>query len=199
MNLRRSTLAVACVLSLSALPLLANAAAPANPASSDDGLYAGLMGGVGFTPNFSGIKFKKPGYQAGGQIGYKIGPMRYEGELAYLRSNVNGTPVKMETTLAMVNAIYDIHQLDDSLPFTPYVGAGVGYGHYKLATTNGTNFSGSTNKATAQGIVGASMPITDQTNLFVDYRYVSSLGKLDGTDRYQNHTLNAGINYHFDL
>jgi opacity protein-like surface antigen len=125
----------------------------------------------------------------------------------------------------MANAWYDF---DLGLPITPYVGGGIGMAMVKVSGSLGrTNPGGTTDEGTVlprtssivrlherndtvfawQLGVGASMPISDTTKLFVDYRYFAADdahlklepgfngGSVDAD--FNSHSIMAGIRFNF--
>jgi opacity protein-like surface antigen len=206
MNLRHSALAAACALTLSTLPVIANAAAmpmpvPSAPApaySNDNGFYAGAFGGPGFVHDIDGIEFKAPSWQAGAQVGYKIGPFRVEGEFAYINDKFKEFDIKLQNYIGMFNGLVDLR--NDVVPFVPYLGVGIGGIHFR-GVINGQDFqvTDSEDKFAMQGIIGASVPLSDTTSLFLDYRYIATTDHVFDNDIYQTHTVNFGANVRFDI
>jgi len=205
MNLRHSAIAAACALTLTTLPMIANAAAmpmpvPSAPSaySNDNGFYAGAFGGPGFVHDVDGIEFKSPSWQAGAQVGYKAGPIRVEAEFEYINDKFKEFDIKLQNYLGMLNVYYDLR--NDVLPFVPYVGLGAGGIHFR-GVIDGQTFiiTDSEDKFAAQGIIGASVPLSDTTSLFLDYRYIASTSHVFDNDIYQTHTVNFGANVRFDI
>lgn len=197
-----AALAIAASIPLTAAQAGSYDAAPAPVASNT--WYAGILGGVAYTPKIGGAKFKDPAWQVGANLGMQSGPMQYEGEFIFARSkfkNVAPVNARIDFYGVLANAIYNFNQLSDNLPVTPYVGAGIGWGHIKTsASAAGFSSSTSDNEFAYQGIAGVRYAVDNNTNVFVDYRYLGSTksNKALGGNRYQNHTLNVGINVHFD-
>jgi len=81
--------------------------------------------------------------------------------------------LKLRAWSLMANAWYDF---DLGLPITPYVGGGMGLAMVKVSgmLDGNTLFEKNDNVFAWQIGAGASMPITDSTKLFVDYRYFAA-------------------------
>jgi len=87
-----------------------------------------------------------PGFRLGGAVGYRIGRFRVEGELGYRASDgelnlddgfffINGADDDVEISILQgsVNAYYDvIDLLLGPIPFTPYIGAGLGVANAEI-------------------------------------------------------------------
>jgi len=117
------------------------------------------------------------GYAAQGAIGYKYtNGLRSEVELSYRKNDVDDiagarTSGHNDVTSAMVNVLYDFDITDS---FDTYVGAGAGVAHVdydRVRTAAGTQLDDSDTTPAVQLIAGASYPIADATEAFVDYKY----------------------------
>ena len=121
---------------------------------------------------------------------------------------------KIKTDAILLNAYYDF---DTASAFTPYIGAGIGYGKTKIANANGDNYGwfrkntfSHTNIAWQIG-AGIAYALNDNVSVDVGYRYID-YGKFDikktgraygsnyrQRDSYQatENELYAGIRYSF--
>jgi len=185
MTAPHTTLALAGFLFLTTLPVMADAAViPASsepaPHSDNSGFYAGPLVGNGFS------------WIAGGEVGYKTGPIRIEGEFAYMDSKTGDFHTRLTYYLGMINVMRDF--TTPLVWVNPYVGVGLGgirmkYDDYGMCTP-----------AAIQGLAGLSLPVTHSLSLFVDYRYITTITSPPGQlENYQTHTANVGAILYFDL
>lgn len=193
MRLRTALLTAATVVAL---------AAPA-AAQSTNGFYVGGGGGANFIQDVGGsykpgnfatsdTKFKT-GYGLLGALGYGYGNgWRTELEAAYGKSDIKSAPVTsgvstsgdVAATSVMGNALYDFNV---GLPFTPYLGVGLGWmqlkakfnanGSINNTAVNSGIISGTDNLVGYQLIAGAAVPLMDQLKLTLDYRFRSTFTK----------------------
>lgn len=194
----------------------------AQAATPIDGLYTSLFGGYTYLPNNinntqSGLTRNdavyEPGFDAGGSLGFKSNPMRYEGEITYLTADVkhfainnirqNNVSGYANGVFAMANVFYDVPTQVASLQ--PFLGVGLGYAwiHAELNsfednTTGQIRFAGSNSVFAYQGMAGITYNFAENYALNLGYRYVAtervgSLGKL-----FQAHMANLGAIYRFD-
>ena len=189
---------------------VAHAATPLN------GWYSSVFGGYAYLPNNMNTAGRSNahytnGYDAGGTIGFKSNPMRYEGQITYVNAsldkfNLNGvaqTGVSRysNAVLVMANVYYDFHSSAPS--FQPYLGMGIGYGwvHAVLNSTgpNGsTQYSGANSVFAYQPSAGFVWNFVENYAIDLGYRYVithraKQLGKV-----VQANLANIGIIYRFD-
>ena len=108
----------------------------------------------------------------------------------------------------MLNALYDINT---GTPFTPYLGAGIGWAIVDpsgVKTLNGTrSVNDSDNRFAYQGILGVAYSLTPQWKLSLDYRYFATLdpeftasnttGSRKVDSDYNSHSVMLGLRYHF--
>lgn len=207
--MKRALLSVACF-----------TASIANAATPIPGWYASLFGGYAYLPNnvqsyYGGVKRSDVGYwhgyDAGGNIGYKSEPMRYEGELTYLNANlkkfkINGVQQTQvggynNAILAMANAYLDVPKMGTLLQ--PFLGVGIGYAwiHAILNSqgpSSASTFTGQNTKFAYQGTAGLTYNFAENYALTLAYRYVATtkvdeLGKI-----FQANLGNLGVVYRFD-
>jgi len=118
-------------------------------------------------------------------IGYNYGNnIRVEGEFAWRRNDGDSlafqgierpfTAKGAESYSFLANAFYDI-PTDSSI--TPYVGVGAGVGFLENEFLYGpVDFEDKDTTFVYQGIVGASLPVTEKITAFVDARYFAATG-----------------------
>lgn len=215
--------AVSAALGFTTVASAASFEAPAQQPAVSPWYVSGLGGGV-FAEK---LKVKNPdptigtttldfknGYNGGLAVGYKDGNYRYEGELLYMQSKkktfMGNTPDENATGrnkvyAAMANLYYDI----TNSTIYPYVGAGVGVARVKTHIEDGGNdpqpLNASSTEFAYQGIAGIGAKVSDNVNLFVDYRYFGTTnGKVTGSDvapgekeNFRASTVNAGVTVHF--
>jgi OmpA-OmpF porin, OOP family len=158
--------------------------APLTAGAADNGFYVGAAGGYNFLPEDSDLGAANAELDGGwaglGALGYAFSNgLRLEGEVGYRENDVDsisGTSSgtgKYNTSTFMTNLLYDIHQFN--LPFTPYVGIGLGAGHVKLNSVGPVASSTVNDSDTGfamQGIVGAAYDLNRYFTLTADYRHV---------------------------
>jgi len=152
-------------------------------AQAGEGLYAGVA--VGFAKavdttasGASGGKVKFDNGPVGAVfVGHDYGSnVRAEVELARRAADlksVAGTTASGEAlaTSLMINVIYDV---DVDLPVTPYVGIGLGLAQIKMdgaSPFGGSSINDSDTVGAFQAIAGVRYALTDQVDVFGDYRY----------------------------
>jgi opacity protein-like surface antigen len=101
-------------------------------------------------------------------------PYRVHTTLASRNSDVPAN-VRLRAWSLMANAWYDF---DLGLPITPYIGGGVGLAQVKISGSlaDTTLFEKNDEVFAWQAGAGFSIPITDATKVFVDYRYFAANG-----------------------
>lgn len=168
-------------------------AAPVPPAQNN--WYAGLNGGVAIPAGDSGLL--NTGFDVGGQVGYKMGNIRLEGALSYLRHSVSssilpaGFSADFDALALMANGYYDF---DMGNSFVPYVGAGIGWLHgWANAAFGGATASAVDNEFAYQGIVGIDYKIDPNMTVGVNYHIVS----FTNSGGFIDNIINATFNYYF--
>jgi opacity protein-like surface antigen len=185
-----------------------------------DGLYSSFFGGYAYVPGnvnktYYGLQRNNVSYQSGfdggGNIGFKSNPMRYEGEISYLKANANKFKINSTTqtsvsgynqaAFALANIYYDFPRLDATLQ--PYLGVGIGYGwiQSKLDSkgpSGATAFTINSSSFAYLGNVGVTFNFAENYALSLGYRYITTLNIFDFGKRFQAHVANLGATYRFD-
>ena len=202
---------------LSALLCSATSAALAQQTS---GPYVGIGGGANFArdADVSGTGIDTSveydtGWAGVGSVGYGFGNgLRLELELGYRDNDVDSISGQANgggstnVWSGMLNLLYDV---STGTPFTPYLGAGIGYARVKFKDVGPVNGAGATiddsdNVFAYQGILGVAYGLTENLKLALDYRYfgtqdpefTTSTGtSVDG--EYAAHTVLLGLRWEF--
>lgn len=185
-----------------------------------DGLYSTVFGGYTYLPDNVSITRQgltrtdanyNSGFNAGGSIGYKSNPLRYEGQITYLNADLDkfringirqtGVSGYTNAVLALANVYYDMPIVLD--PIQPFLGAGIGYGwvNTKLDSQGPlavTRYEGSNSVFAYQAMAGLTYNFAENYALNVAYRYVATerpneLGKV-----FQAHMANIEVVYRFN-
>jgi opacity protein-like surface antigen len=194
--------------------VLAHAAAPI------DGWYSSILGGYAWTPgNIDITRYGLTrnnsafysGFDAGGSLGYKSNPMRYEGEFTYIRSilnhfdlngvrqnNVNGYT---NAALGLANVYYDFPGIVATVQ--PFLGAGIGYAWIqdKFNSTGQLGMTSYTNANSVfawQATGGLTYNFAENYALGLGYRYVATSNVPDLGEIFQAHLANVSAVYRFD-
>lgn len=104
--------------------------------------------------------------------------------------------VRLRAWSLMANAWYDF---DLGLPITPYVGGGIGLAQVKISgDLDGSRLFEKNDSVFAWQVgAGASLPISDTTKLFLDYRYFSAAdAHLKLEPGYNGGSISADFNSH---
>lgn len=185
-----------------------------------DGLYASVLGGYTYTPSninasysntvLNSIRYQN-GYDVGGNIGYKGNPMRYEGEITYLKANVArfylSDILQTEPTgydngvIGMLNVYYDVPKMNPTLQ--PFLGAGLGYGWIQAklraeGPTTITAFNAENSSFAYQGMAGVTYNFSENYALNLWYRYLGTTHLSQFGEIFQAQTVNASATYRFD-
>lgn len=196
----------------------------AHSATPINGWYAGVFGGYAYLPNNINTARQSlvrsnatffPGYNAGGSVGFKSNPMRYEAELAYVNANLKNFSINNvqqtgvsgynDAILGLAKVYYDFPNLLNCIQ--PFIGVGVGYGWVQAtldstgnvgSTQQTTHYSGSNSVAAYQATTGLTYNFAENYALNLGYRYqatahVSNLGSV-----FQAHLASLGVLYRFD-
>ncbi len=191
------------------IPLVSTATVQADPW---EGFYAGAIGGANFLQTRKKAEIDlnfKTGYMVGGFVGYRwCEGFRVEGEVSYRRNTLKSVDVsysdfegdsEFSDTVSiervhghhslvtyMANLLYEI---DTCSSFTPYVGAGIGYGH---EITKTGLCEDKDNGFAWQAIAGVEYTILPCTDLAIEYRFLKG-----PESRLYNHTVGLVAKYHF--
>lgn len=203
---------------VSALILFSGIASAKTPV---DGWYSNVFGGFSQLPGSiditgSGVHWSHArhhfGYDAGGSIGYKSNPLRYEVQFTYMDAEaksfyVNGLAPDLlagESTasLLMANVYYDF---PDMVPgISPYLGAGIGYGYVTARLGAGQNgyylYALDVNDSVFayQATAGLTYNFAENYAVNIDYRYVGTSNVREFGKIFQANLAEVGVTYRFD-
>lgn len=193
---------------------IATAATPIN------GWYSSAFGGYTYLPgniNSTSLGLTRSnatyqsGFDAGGSLGFKSNPMRYEGELTYLKANLNRFDVNgvrqtkpsgyTNAAIGLANVYYDFPGI--AMALQPFLGAGIGYAwvQNKLNSTGPfgiTNFSTANSVFAYQATGGLTYNFAENYALSLGYRYVGTTNIAEAGQMFQAHIANLGAIYRFD-
>jgi opacity protein-like surface antigen len=185
-----------------------------------DGWYTGAFGGYAYVPSNHTIQSwgvtrsdvnYQSGYDVGGSLGFKSNPMRYEGELSYLKANLNSFRVNQlpqtnptgynNAVLGLANVYYDFLGL--TTPLQPFLGAGIGYGWVQTKLNSSgpfspSNFNVANSVFAYQATGGLTYNFAENYALSLGYRYVATTQIADLGQMFQVHLANVGATYRFD-
>jgi opacity protein-like surface antigen len=185
-----------------------------------DGWYSSAFGGYTYLPDnlyhstpylYRNHTRYDAGYNAGGRLGFKSNPMRYEGEVTYLHSNLKRyytTPLQSNrikgstsATAAMVNIYYDFHDFVPAIQ--PFLGIGLGYawveGRLNNADTFGTaNFKASDGVFAYQATAGLAYNFAENYALDIAYRFLGTQHIEPFGRRLQANLATLGATYRFN-
>lgn len=192
----------------------------ANGATPIDGWYSSVFGGYTYLPNninqtFLGVKrtdaIYRSGYDAGGSLGYKSNPLRYEGEITYLYASLKqikarGISLKQVSgysngIFGMANVYYDFQ--GPIYAIQPFLGVGIGYGWVSAKAKNtiipqSPTFSGSNSVFAYQATGGLTYNFSENYALNVGYRYIITTRAAQLGKYFQANLANLGVIYRFD-
>ena len=190
-------------------------AAPAAAACTPGQFYVAANGGfttfTGKTKNNAGAEteFKdtnKNGFNGQLAFGYNLSGMPVSLQLKGMFASFDAkadTNNKLTIMGATVDAVYDI---DMGSSFTPYVGAGVGYGQFKLdKATPANNLDGEKNGLIYDVMAGVSYKINCNLEATLGYQLTGTNVKVEGTPTTNTtdfssvlfHSINVGLHYSF--
>ena len=186
--------------------------------AAEDGFYIGAAAGVNFAQDskFDLTTGSDPsashdtGLTGLASGGYKFeSGLRLEAELGYRDSDVDEVggvdgDGDVSAISLMGNALYDF---DLGSPITPYIGIGLGIAQVDfdgVSPVGGSAVDDDDTSIAYQGIAGASLRLTDQLDLTLDYRYfaapdvelsLNSGGRADSS--YKSHNIMLGLRFSF--
>jgi len=185
-----------------------------------DGWYSSAFGGYAYLPNNlnkTTLNFNRThasyqsGFDAGGNFGFKSNPMRYEGEVTFLKATLSGFDVNRvrqtqvsgfnDALLGMANVYYDFPGCSTLLQ--PFLGAGIGYAWIKTNMKSAgplipTTFDTSNSAFAYQATGGLTYNFSENYALNLGYRYVATTHISDLGQIVQAHLANVGATYRFD-
>ena len=180
------------------------------------GPYMRAFGGFAFTTannvninSFTNPSYKR-GYDFGGQLGYKSGPIRYEFEGTYTHNKVSSflfagvkqTSVSGTSTSSslLLNLYYDFEDLNMSL--APYVGVGFGYAIVKnilnSIVPSISSFSQTDSLFAYKAQVGLNYNYSENIGTDLGYQYFSTKNSRKFNKQFQTHLINLCFTYRFD-
>ncbi|WP_298623920.1 outer membrane beta-barrel protein [uncultured Legionella sp.] len=206
------------ILLLSAVFLATGIASAATPV---DGWYTSVFGGYTYIPGnidvYDGYHILRNdsryrnGYNAGGRIGYKSNPLRYEAEYTYLHGslkdfrihhiNQNNVSGYTSGNFLMANVYYDFPEM---LPeISPYLGFGIGYAYLQASLSSTgpltSSFYSVNDSAFAyQGTAGLTYNFAENYAVNLAYRYAATDKPSGFGTSFQAHIANFGAIYRFD-
>lgn len=180
------------------------------------GSYIRGFGGFAFTTSgnvnissFSNPEYKT-GYDAGAQIGYKSGPIRYEFEGAYTLAKLNqfnfnnttqtAVAGKSSSTSLILNVYYDFEDFSASL--APYLGVGIGYAHIvntlESTSPNTVSYDQSDRLFAYKANAGLTYNFSENISTDIGYQYFRTKHSNKFNEVFQTHLVNMGITYRYD-
>ncbi|WP_319410141.1 outer membrane beta-barrel protein [uncultured Desulfosarcina sp.] len=192
-------------------------------ASAAEGFYLGVQGGINDmedTESEGATGEMDSGYTIAAVVGYDFGYFRLEGEVAHRENDIGAITLlgndtvssgDVTSTAFMLNGYLD---MENRTPFTPYLGAGIGY---NFVEDNGTAvYGGSTtvryddsdSVAAYQLTAGIAWDVTKTFVLDLSYKYlysddievagtsnwgVTNTGKID----YESQNFMIGLRWYF--
>lgn len=205
---------IASILSILSTSTPSVAAMPIN------GWYSGVFGGYAYVPsNVDKTTFGitrsnttyQSGYDAGASLGFKSNPLRYEGEMTYLKANISDFKVNhtkainptgySNAAVGLANVYYDFLGL--STPLQPFLGAGIGYAWVQSKLNNTgpispASFTGANSVLAYQATGGLTYNFAENYALNLGYRYIGTTHASELGQLFQAHLANIGAVYRFD-
>ncbi|HBI21923.1 MAG TPA: porin family protein [Legionella sp.] len=193
---------------------------PGFSATPINGWYTGAFGGYANVPgnvNKTTLGITRSnttyhsGYDAGASLGFKSNPLRYEGEMTYLKANVDQFKINhvravspigySNAAVGLANVYYDFLGL--TTPLQPYLGAGIGYAWVQTQLNNAgpitaAHFTGSNSVFAYQATGGVTYNFAENYALNLGYRYIGTAHASELGQLFQAHLANIGAVYRFD-
>ncbi len=185
-----------------------------------DGWYSSVFGGYAYIPgNINKTKMGftynnanyQSGFDAGGNLGFKSNPMRYEGEITYLKATLNDVNINgirqskldgyNDAVLGMANVYYDFPGILSSIQ--PFLGLGIGYAWIQANIHSpgpfiANHFSASNSAFAYQATGGVTYNFAENYALNLGYRYIGTSNVPEFGHMFQAHLANLGATYRFD-
>lgn len=174
----------------------------------------GFAGLAGIPDNLNASGFSRPdyydGYNVGGLMGYKSGPLHYNLEGTYIRGKVKhyqfnsvqqtALDSKTDVMALMLNIGYDFEDLNDCL--APFIDVGIGYARPTIDLNSNnpssTSYRQSENVFAYQGRIGITYNFSENYALDLSYRYFRTTNNDTFNKDYQAHLGELGVIYRFD-
>jgi opacity protein-like surface antigen len=138
------------------------------------------------------------GYGVALAAGADTGPVRIEGEFSYRINDMDefsGGPVngEIESMSLLGNVIFDI---GTNSPFTPFIGAGMGFSNVDMELEGGSDDD---TVFAYQFIAGMGFKVSEVTSIDISYRYFATDDQEFGgiESEYATHNLFAGVRFSF--
>lgn len=150
------------------------------------------------------IKFET-GYGLIGAVGYRFEDFRTELEVSYRIAGADGVDGNQSSVSGMFNVLFDVGVAQG---IYPYIGGGVGIANTRwdsVQSGTGPIYHDSSAKFQWQAIVGAEMPVSSRTDVFLDYRYSGATdntfsggpaARVYGADN-MSHNIILGVRFRF--
>ncbi|KTD62044.1 outer membrane protein [Legionella spiritensis] len=187
-----------------------------------DGWYGSVFGGYTYlSDNISETRnglfrneasYTSGSYNAGGRIGYKSTPLRYEGELTYLQGNLtkfdinfirqSGITGQTQAALAMANVYYDFPDIVPAI--SPFLGAGLGYAWIDASfgstgpSVGATYYKASNSVFAYQATAGITYNFAENYAVNLAYRHIGTDRVSDLNKVFQADLASVGVIYRFD-
>lgn len=185
-----------------------------------NGWYDSLFGGYAYLPNNLNIhQFNytytnasyQSGFDVGANFGYKSNPMRYEGEVTYLKANIDKYSTNYipqhnvngynNALFGMANIYYDFNGIVECIQ--PFLGVGIGYGWVQTNIDSQgplyiTSFNSSNSAFAYQATAGLTYNFAENYSLNIGYRYIATSHISAFGDIFQANLANVGATYRFD-
>lgn len=150
------------------------------------------------------------GYDVGGQLGYKSGPIRYEFEGTYTHVKLNefsfnGTKQtsvtgKSSSSSLLLNVYYDFEDFSQLL--APYVGVGIGYARitntFESTAPSNLTFNKSDTLFAYKALTGITYNFNENFSTDINYQYFRTRKSNRFNQYFQTHLVNMGITYRYD-
>ena len=154
------------------------------------------------------------GYTVGGSLGYKLGFLRVEGEVAYRQYDpddlkIADVDLDIGGDLTVMSYMGNVYvDFDNATPFTPYIGGGLGVAEISANNLNRPGILNVDDEDTVFAYKvggGFALTLTSFLDLTLDYHYFgtddiqfdNSVTSTDFDPGYNSHNVNGGIRFRF--